>query len=498
MANKDNRIIKVNTAEKMIAIMLMVILTACVGLLLYVGRYNCLNVGDDFIYAKAGQQVWNSTHSVFAMFKYAIADSINMWKTWQGLYFDNMLYAFLLGMFAENGMAFSAYFSLLPLAVCGLMAGIIVFKEVLGMDLSKAVIITIPVILFQIMYTPSPSEGFYWPGSAINHTLTYALFELSFAVWLYIVRGSDKNKLVVAKVMAVCLCVMIGGGSYVSAVPMICVVILMVIYAFAIKSKEKYYLLGLMVFFLVCLGFNVMSPGAKVRQEDAGETYRWWEAILMSFVEAIKYIKNWSAFAEVIILLVLMIPASIESTLKLKFNFKYPWLVTLLTFGIYASQFTPCLYSLRDIGTYRVQNIYRFSLYVLLCANLWYWCGFVVKKIEDGLVKKLESYKFGGLVLLVASVVVIGGFSLFILKTSGDTMTIKSALYSLKSGQFENYYQENQIRKEILTNPEEDEVYIDRFSKPPYLININDVAEDGNWYNVILENYYDKKAIHAK
>lgn len=68
---------------------------------------------------------------------------------------------------------------------------------------------------------------------------------------------------------------------------------------------------------------------------------------------------------------------------------------------------------------------------------------------------------------------------------------------SLRTGQAQQYYSENQERLAVLENESLDEVYLNDFTYKPYVLYFDDIQEDPtDWRNRDTAAYFGKKALY--
>ncbi|MEI3013708.1 MAG: hypothetical protein V8T36_02505 [Ruthenibacterium lactatiformans] len=69
-------------------------------------------------------------------------------------------------------------------------------------------------------------------------------------------------------------------------------------------------------------------------------------------------------------------------------TFRWPLLFFVLTFGLYAAQFCPTWYALKQAGPARLLDIIFYSAFFWMAANLFYFLGWLQRRLwaEDGAV----------------------------------------------------------------------------------------------------------------
>ncbi len=112
-----------------------------------------------------------------------------------------------------------------------------------------------------------------------------------------------------------------------------------------------------------------------------GQGLDWFPAIIQSFVEAFEHLGSFTGFMT-IPLLVLPIPVIWRMVQKSDFQFRYPLLVFLWSVCLYASGFTPSLYSMGNAGLGRTLNAVKITYQLLLVMNEIYLLGWLCQYLK--------------------------------------------------------------------------------------------------------------------
>ena len=482
------RKIKPDLRESVIMGVLFLALTGLVVLMLLIAGYSC-RVIDDYSFS-VYDRVWASTHSLWKTMLAEISATVELWHNWQGTYFSLWFYLVLNSVFGKHSYYIGAYIAILSLVISELYAAKIVVSDILQGEKRRAFIVAAPVLLLQLMFPPSAAEGFYWMIAAILYTFAFASQVLLFALVAKVVFDTAGRKLTASKISIFLLLFMVAGSNYICGLSSICLYALILVYAFCRKNAHRLFLVISYIWFIGCFLLNALSPGARIRQDSAGAGLPAATAIFRSFVEAASYIRTWWILP-LTLTMIGLIPILWHIAGSQRFRYRLPLLFTLLSFGVYASQFTPCLYALGMIGAYRVQNLYRFTLYLWAVANEWYWIGYLRRRLGDRLnafLLPLQNLWFAVVILLAT------GYSM--LFCYGDTVTARSAYQALRSGNAATYYQENVCRVEYMENCEESDVVLKPYSVTPYLLFINDLQPDpDSWENAVFAQYFGKTSV---
>lgn len=486
--------------EKLLAALLITGLVAVIIPLLVIGHYNFKSV-DDYSYAIRSEPVWQQTHSLGKLLWSQALVSFDMWKNWQGIYFGDWMMTTALGLWGTNGYFMSAYLTIGGLVLAELFAAFMILHKGLGASRAQTILGSVPCIMLQLMLIPSPAEGFYWMCGAVLYTFIFALSMLFMGILtIYLLDlGGSKKKTVLLEALMVLFCFMLGGGTYPTGLGTLLIMACMTAWCFYGKKRQRVLMACNTCLYLGFFLVNMLSPGAAARQSAAQSGMGAVAAVLSSLREAALYIRNWTALP-ILLVMFFLIPIFWRIVGSRRLAFRFPVLATVLSFGIYAAHFTPCLYALEITGPYRVQNIYRFLLYIWLFGNELYWLGWLRARKERAGEQGAKSVVSGGgsavwaqrlfLPCGIAAVALVG---ISLLWYAGDKLTPVSALLSLKRGEAAAYRAEYGERLKVLEDPSVKEVYLQPFACKPYMLYFGDVETDpGHWANQAVAEYYGK------
>ncbi len=244
--------------------------------------------------------------------------------------------------------------------------------------------IGIPVAILQILYCTCPEESFYWYTGAVNYTFIYSLSLVLLALCLKIGMGDNsKVKQVVLTVLACLLALLVGGDNFATSVSTMCLLICLEI-LFWIYRRDAFrrtWIVALLE--ILSLLKCVTSPLAQNRLNGnfgGNAATSPVMAILLSFQRTFMNIISWTNL-KILLLLVLLVPFIWKAVRKMNYNFRFPGLFTLLSFGIYSSQATATIYVDGTMGGGRQGAILWYFYVLWMVANVMYWCGWIAKSI---------------------------------------------------------------------------------------------------------------------
>lgn len=477
--------------------MCMILVLAVILLPLFrIAHYNFRSV-DDFGYAQSPETVWEESHSVIKVLAAQIPYTWDYYHEWQGTFFSEWFTTSMMGIFSKNAYYMGTYFTLGGMVLAELLAFMVILRKVLGADIYRAGIAAISCVSLQVLLTPAPVEAFFWFCGAMLYTFIHALGFLlvTMLVLLYHDNRQKKWKTVLLEAGTILLTIAVSGSNYITALTIQLIYVLCVGWFFYKKHPYKILILINAVVYLAGFLVNVMAPGNSARQNAAGVDHMSAiECIFRALYEAAVYVSA-NTILPCIIVGLLLLPLFINMVQKKKYRYPLPVLVSFISFGLFAAQFAPTLFALGIIGAGRVQNLYRFNLYVLLFGNEIYWTGWCMNRIGkmSALTQTSESrrsYIFpawiaGGLILC---------FTLSV--WGGKTVTSYNAVQSLRRGEAQQYRAENRERMKILEDSSIQDARLQPFSVKPYLLYFGDIDENmQDWVNTSMASYFHKNTI---
>ncbi|MCM1567864.1 MAG: DUF6056 family protein [Roseburia sp.] len=464
--------------------------------LFQIAHYN-FRSADDYEYAKNAEQAWNETHSVFHVMGAQVSETLDYYHTWQGTYFGVWLTTTVMGIFSSGAYYIGTYLTLGGLVLAELMTFMVILVKALGADYYRAAIVSLSCICMQVLLTPAPSEAYYWLCGAMLYTFIHNLAMVLWAFWILLYhkqsRPGWRNGLLMAGMLFLTMAV--AGSNYITALTMLISYVFCALYFWWRKHSYRFLMLGSGILYFVLFLVNVLAPGNAVRQASSGvQPTPALRSILLSLYEAGIYVLT-NMILPCVILAVMLIPLFVQIVRPKSYRYPLPFLVTLVSFGVFAAQFTPNLYALGILGAGRVRNLYRFTYYIFIYGNELYWTGWYLRKRRE---KEQEpARQANGQCSLLPGWIAGGGLLLLSLSVwGGSTVTSYSAFCSLRRGEAEKYYEEQQERLAILEDTSVKEAYLKPFSCAPYVLFFTDIDTDSdNWLNKSMAHYFGKDMV---
>lgn len=445
--------------------------------------------GDDYGYSAATHQIWLQTHSLLEVIKTGIDTTISKCTTWNGDWFSVFIFTLMPEVFVYRSFWIVPIFWSLATIGGTFYLFYQLLTNTLGLKWYETLSITMLTLLASYQWIPSSGIGLYWYVGVIHYIMPHviALFMLGFLVQFL---RTKKIKYIVFSAIGM---IAIGGSSYYSTFLVMLTYVL--VFVCGIKKERKMLWLSLPVLScLIALYFQITAPGNAAR---VGESIEFsigkaintiMEALFMGVNRIWWYITE-SPYILLILLLIAVIIWCGLVDAPLKFEFKYPILFVGYMYGIYASMYTPEIYSQTDISGGPPTMEYLTFLLVTI-ASIVYVEGWIISRLrERDLIKRNEWYYKYCLVpyVLVMCIVVI-----LYKGEVKETLFYESVDY-IMSGAAADFAEQMRSQEEIL---------LDDSIKNAYLCPTNDqqgpllhmpVIDDPDAFtNTVVKKFYGK------
>lgn len=446
---------------------------------------------DDFGYSATVHHVWQQSHSLIGIIKAMIDEVREVYYSWQGSFSALALFAIQPAAFSEKMYGLSTV-----ILVGFFVFGNYYFFSRVIKDRATAVIVLSAVVIVSTQTLPHAFQGFYWWNGASYYTLFYSLMLIQWGMLL------ERDHVVMASILGFLL----GGGNLVSGLLGLEITALFLaayIVFFVIDKKEakkeqlrirlKVKLRDIIdtavIFAFSAIGFaiNVLAPGNAVRAaQSVSETPL--EAIGNSFLEAYRYFNEWLNIP--VILLLMVIFPFIWHYAKGHVSRLPFFALAVIVFCLFASTFTPTLYSMNEVGPRRVQNIRYFMFIVLMVLMELEACKRTRILVEGRIYfahghDTVNMYLRGYMLVMLCGAALVLGINT-VPKDNRSNLTSIAALRSILIGESKRYAAARDQWVEILES-EEKEVTLPAIHDHPVPIYYVEFDITGN-----PEDYRDK------
>ena len=217
------------------------------------------------------------------------------------------------------------------------------------------------------------------------------------------------------------------------------------------------------------------------------------EAILRSFRIAFSYLWDFTGWMTLAIVL-FTIPVAWCLVTKTNFTFRYPGLVILWSFCLYAAGFSPMMYTTGNSLLGRANNMVKVTFQLLLFIDLIYLIGWICVTMnrKNRLLPIRQTLRYY-LMMAVLMLCIFGAEP-----NKGGKYSSYCAYYFVHTGEAYNYYHEYIQRVALCEGPGED-IVVPPYVYKPWLLCLGDLSEDPEYEpNRFMAEYFGKNSIVCK
>lgn len=480
---------KLNSTYTPIAFAMLLLLLIAIIPLVMIGFY-AHPCADDYSYGYYTHAFWSTTKSLSQTLHWAFYQVKATYNTWQGTFSSVFLMALSPAIWGEG------YYFLTPIIMLTMIVVphfYLLKKLIIDIFNGKKSlwIITSSVICFLLIETMFvPVEGLFWYNGAVHYVFMHGCMIMLFGILLSIMNATKLSNKIVLCLSACILSILCGGSNYPTALLGILGTTFLV--GFMIWKLKRIYGVVPLCIYSIAFYMNVTACGNSIRQSSF-EKRSPVIAILNSFIEMFNHSNNWMTL-QILLFMLLMIPFLWKIADTDKFSFKYPLLITILSFCSNACMLTPGLYAMGISGAGRTLNIVKLWFVFLVFVNEAYWLGYIKRIMAHRLPKKMINIYIwtGGVLLLI--------FITFMVNAENRLYNYSSyaAYASLRTGEAAQYHREYLDRVEALIN-EEKVIELKPFSIKPYLLYFDDITTDiYDWRNMAVARWYGKDQVYLR
>ncbi len=486
------RAAKLQLPEKAVALLVVAAVALMLVPMLVVARYN-VPCADDYHYGASTYHTWQATHSLAAVLRAAGEKVAERYANWQGTYSAIFLMALQPAVFG-NG-----FYALVPFLTLGMLAAgtcffcLSLFTKLLGASRWQALVLALVWLGIDTQLLPSAVQGFYWYNGAIFYTFFFGVQLFYFGLLArYLAMGHASRRRSAAFLTGLCaLGLFLGGGNLVTAFGTLLVLVCVLCLLAIMKSRQWRALLLPLAFLLAGFLVSVCAPGNSVRQQSIGGALPAPLAVLRAVQEAVlQFDKNLTL--PILLALVFLLPVLWNAAANAHLSFRWPLLFFVFTFGLYAAQFCPTWYALKQAGPARLLDIIFYSAFFWMAVNLFYFLGWLQRRLwaENGAVPQ-GRYTIGFVAVTAALLAV----SCFAMRDMLNFTSIQ-ALNALRTGQAQQYHAEFEARVEILEDTTQPDAVLQPYSVRPRVLYFDDATSDAaDWRNGAIAYYYGKHSV---
>ncbi len=447
---------------------------------------------DDFNYGRYTK----SFYETYGGFKGALEGVLfftkTQWHAWQGTYTSCFFMSWMPAVWGTDKYVYGLWFILAVL-----LLGIFCLTKVLLRDVLKSqdrwscLVVQSVLAAVVVVFIHVPKEGFFWYNAAVHYTAMHGLGMLLIAGVIKLVYVRGKIKTILLMLGSLVGAILVGGVNNVTALQTGLVILSVIGFGILFKKKRALLLIPTVICYGVAMYKNIAAPGnARRMLYYVNMKTTPVEAILRSFQSTFTQFDDFTGWKTVAVL-VMLLPIIYYIVSKVDFEFRYPGLVLLWSVCLYATGFTPTLYTMGHIMLGRANNVARITFQILLLMDLFYLMGWLCKYLK----KKEKAFSLKNTwsfyVLMIG--IMVGIFALEPNKI-GEYSSY-AAYYFVHSGEAYNYYSEYLERVEICESDEKN-VVVRPFNYAPWLLCPGDLSENVDYEpNLFMALYFGKESI---
>lgn len=416
------------------------------------------------------------------------------WWAWQGTFSSIALMSLVPIVWNDNWYFLGLAFLILLFTVAIFIFVKVLVRDVLKGDRYSCIILQAGTAVLLLELIHCMREGFFWYNGGIHYIGMHSFMMLYIAAMVELCiknRALTKILCVVLSLVGAVLC---GGANFVTALQAIIIGLSLLLLGFVFKKKSALLMIPVLLLNGYCFYINVRAPGNAKRAvyfEGMGQNPV--QAILNSFLEAGKHIWEFTGWMTILIL-ILLLPTIWKLVKKCTYNFRFPGFVFLWSFCLYATGFTPSLYTMGNAGAERTLNAVKVTFQLLLIFNEVYFCGWICRKNKLKNIERLENTP------MIYYLVVLGlVMAVFVITPAREgAYSSWGAFYFLRTGEAQNHYQEYRERIQLIQESGDD-VWVSPYQYDPYILNMGDITR---YYwdtpNMFMARWYRKNSIRLR
>ena len=369
---------------------------------------------DDYNFGRFARAAIEQEQSKWAAISGALDCSRTQWYAWQGTYSSIFFMTLMPAVWGEQYYFLGPVFILLLLLAGSMVFTHVILRKVFRMEKWSSLAIQAVITIAEFMFIYSAQSGFYWYNGGIHYVGMHGFGLLFLSVAICLERAEGRTAKGLLFTASVLLAMITAGSNFVTALQgLLCLLTILLVSVVVERRRTGLWLLPSTLVYIIGFGLNVAAPGNSVRARSyVGWGYGPLESIGRSFLEAVKHIPEYTG-PVVLMVMLLLVPMIWQAVKSTDYRFRYPGIVLALSFCLYATGYTPSLYSLGHAGLSRTSECSKNHLSAcLLFLNEIYWivagCEQLLEKRAEQTTGQLTIQKLGhtkrrsGLVVLCA------------------------------------------------------------------------------------------------
>ena len=432
----------------------------------------------------------------------AIAETVtNTYITWQGTFSAVVFFSIQPAAFSSSFYCFTAFIMVGFLTFSTFFLFETIIKRILHGKTSHVIIISCLTLAMSIQYVPNIHEAFYWFNGSAFYTLFYSLSLIYLTLLLRLRITESSKKRTIYFIISLLFGVIVGGGNYSTALITAELVFLLTLLEFYQKSHNKWQYFIILFIYMAAFIINIIAPGNAIRAKKV-ISLNPIMAIAQSLSYALGMICEWTRVPQMIyIASVFMLSAFLVPNCSIKFN--RPILPIGLAFLLFASQMTPPLYAMSNLGSGRQIDIYYYSYYLLIAFSFFYLCGWLYQRMIE-LNEQSASSRYLGFEVLVRKHIWAITIILCVIMGANSyeqgllNMTSFQTTKAIMDGTLIKYNQEYNAIEDQLESGVDILELSDIETVPPFFSNLGLSEDPEFWINKAIARYYGIESIQKR
>ncbi len=451
-----SKVLRMEIDKRLLAFLMTLVLLIVIAPIARIMMY-CVPWYDDFSYGRWVKIALEENGSFWSALRGAAESAKSSYYAWQGTFSSCFMMSLMPAAWGSDKYVFGLWFILL-LFLTGIYAVVsVLLREVLRADRFSTLAVQAIIAATCVLLFRSPIEGLFWYNSGVHYTAMHSFGLLLIAALIKAVYTEKKVLRGVLVFLSIPLAFFVGGAAMAAAVYI-----------------------------------STTAPGNDKRMVHfTGMSTSPMEAVLNSFKSAFTYFDDftgWMMFA----ILIMMLPIVIKIVTNTKFTFRYPGLVALWSFCLYATGFTPTLFTMGHTLLGRATNMAKVTFQLLMFLNLFYMAGWICRYLSQKKQKQITGRNSICFYILMAFIM----FGIFVAEPNkGGQYTTYVAYYFVHTGEAYNYHQEYLNRVKICEGEEMD-VVVRPYVFKPWVLCLGDLSADSEYEpNRFMASYFGKNSI---
>lgn len=452
---------------------------------------------DDFNYGNFAKAAMVKNLDIIGALRGAWECARVQWYAWQGTFSSIFFMTLTPVIWGEQYYFIGPVFLILILTISVFLLIGTLARQVLHVDwistLGLQAIATSMVI--ELIHTSQ--AGFYWYNGGVHYVGMHSFCMLFVVILVHLscVKKVKSWKGILLVIAGMLFALLAGGSNFVTALQGLLVLCSLLAVMFFADKRKILRFLPVLVVFAFAFYRNVAAPGNAVRARSyVGWGYSPLQAVLHSFLEAFKYLWKFTGWMT-IAYMILLVPIIWQIVGKRKVSYRLPGLLLVWSFCLYATGFTPSLYSLGHAGLGRTLNAVKITYQILLLINEVYFIGWFRGVLE----KKDRLLVWNGCPWWFYGIVGIWMFAiLHWAPNQAGCYSSYGAYYYVHTGEAYNFHSEYLERVELLHSDEKNVVF-ESYQYRPWMLCMGDLDENPDTEeNRAVAAWYDKDSVTVR